>query len=259
MTITLKKLWLALGVGLVALTASCASSAKTPNLGTHIKLTRTANTRDLGGIKTKNGLHIRQGRLFRSDALTNLTHHDRLDLQKKHDVKAVIDFRSKPEIKQRPDSRISGARLHQLNILSNLSSGRNRMPQYYRQLVTDKQDIRAYRSMFKILLQQKQGAVLYHCTYGKDRTGIATMLILSSLGVPKTTIMKNYLASNRYLSASKLPQYKKGHWTPVRSAYLNAAYSAIDQRSGSMKQYLNSEMHLSTTNIQKLRTRYLTK
>ncbi len=168
MTITLKKLWLALGVGLVALTASCASSAKTPNLGTHIKLTRTANTRDLGGIKTKNGLHIRQGRLFRSDALTNLTHHDRLDLQKKHDVKAVIDFRSKPEIKQRPDSRISGARLHQLNILSNLSSGRNRMPQYYRQLVTDKQDIRAYRSMFKILLQQKQGAVLYHCTYGKD-------------------------------------------------------------------------------------------
>lgn len=82
MTITLKKLWLALGVGLVALTASCASSAKTPNLGTHIKLTRTANTRDLGGIKTKNGLHIRQGRLFRSDALTNLTHHDRLDLQK---------------------------------------------------------------------------------------------------------------------------------------------------------------------------------
>ncbi|MFX5464860.1 tyrosine-protein phosphatase, partial [Acinetobacter baumannii] len=55
------------------------------------------------------------------------------------------------------------------------------------------------KTLFSVLLSQNEkDAIVYHCTAGKDRTGIATALVLYSLGVPKQTIWKDYEASNYY-------------------------------------------------------------
>lgn len=147
------------------------------------------------------------------------------------------------------------------------------MEQFYRKMVLEPHCVEAYRTMFHYLLKQRSGAILYHCTYGKDRTGVATMLILSSLGVPKTTIMKNYLASNHYLKKTTAKEYRQmTHYTrnptvlrnltrskAAQPTYLNAAYSTIDRHNGTMKHYLHRQMRLSNHDIRQLRTQYLAK
>lgn len=274
---------------IVILTANFAvcSANTTSSLGATIHLTTTPNTHDLGGIRTKNGQHICQNRLIRSAALTRLNHHDKWLLNKQH-VKVILDFRSSGEIKRTPDAKISGVRHLHLSVMSSPNFGvhttsqyagqlvakqPNFMEQFYQKMVLEPHCVKAYRTMFHYLLKQRSGAILYHCTYGKDRTGVATMLILSSLGVPKTTIMKNYLASNHYLKKTTAKEYRQmAHYThnptvlrnlkrskTARSAYLNAAYSAIYHRDGTMKHYLHQQMHLSNHDIQQLRNQYLTK
>ena len=53
--------------------------------------------------------------------------------------------------------------------------------------------VKAYKQFFDILLDQEEGAILWHCSEGKDRTGLASLLILHALGVPPETIMEDYL------------------------------------------------------------------
>lgn len=282
-----------MGVGLVSAFIATGFSAvnasrKSSPLGTHISLKATDNTRDLGGIQAQNGQHIRKYRLIRSDALNKLSAHDKWKLQKQLRVKVILDFRSKGEIHNAPDATVHGARNNRLSVMANPNFGvhttaqyihelagkqPNNMELFYQKMVTQPHSIKAYRTMFRYLLKQRSGGILYHCTYGKDRTGIATMLILSSLGIPKTTIMKNYLASNRYLKSVTNREYRQmrrhTHNRKVlanlkrsrsaKAAYLNAAYSAIYQQSGSIKHYLRSQMHLSANDIQKLRHLYLNK
>jgi protein-tyrosine phosphatase len=75
-----------------------------------IHLSTTPNAHDLGGIRTKNGQHIRQNRLIRSAALTRLNHHDKWLLDKQQHVKIILDFRSSGEIKRAPDVKSPVAR-----------------------------------------------------------------------------------------------------------------------------------------------------
>ena len=56
----------------------------------------------------------------------------------------------------------------------------------------------AYRALFRVLLELPEGrSVLWHCTDGKDRTGVASMLILAALGADRRTILEDYLLTNR--------------------------------------------------------------
>ncbi|PAK83069.1 tyrosine-protein phosphatase [Lentilactobacillus parakefiri] len=264
------------------------SAKRTSSSGSIIHFSTIPNARDLGGIQTKNGQHIRRNRLIRSAALSRLTHHGQWLLTKQHRVTVILDFRSTGEIKRAPDLRKSGVRHIHLPIMKEPYFGvhttsryakqlatkqPNFMEQFYQKLILDPHCIKGYRTMFHYLRIQKSGAILYHCTYGKDRTGVATMLILSSLGVPKATIMKNYLVSNRYLKKTTAKEYRRmkrytHSKTVLRNlkrskraspAYLNAAYSAIDRHDGTMKHYLHHQMRLSSHDIQQLRKRYLTK
>lgn len=277
-------------VATVILTApfSVCSANPTSSVGSTIHLSTTPNAHDLGGIRTKNGQHIRQNRLIRSAALTRLNHHDKWLLDKRQHVKVILDFRSSGEIKRAPDVKSPGARHIHLSVMSSPDFGvhtisqyanqlaakqPNFMEQFYQKMVLEPHCVEAYRTMFHYLLKQRSGAILYHCTYGKDRTGVATMLILSSLGVPRTTIMKNYLASNHYLKKTTAKEYRQmRHYTrnptvlrnltrskAARSTYLNAAYSAIDRHNGTMKHYLHRQMRLSNHDIRQLRTQYLAK
>ena len=69
------------------------------------------------------------------------------------------------------------------------------MDNAYRELVRrDRQS--AWSNIFNILLADNGGAVLYHCSAGKDRTGVVTAVILTALGVDKDTIYQDYLLTN---------------------------------------------------------------
>lgn len=67
-------------------------------------------------------------------------------------------------------------------------------------LVTDPLCISRYRKLFSLLQNEENIPLMFHCSAGKDRTGMAAALVLSSLGVDEETILDDYLLSNFYLA-----------------------------------------------------------
>ncbi len=255
-------------------------------MGKRIGFEKLANTRDLGGIQTKDGRFIRPHRLIRSGELHTMSKNDRKRLEKDYDVKMVIDFRTEVERVYQPDpimlqavnyhvparsassldSLAGGSRLHMFTEM--LRHAKETMERLYEELVVSQQGLKAYRRFFELLLRQENGSILWHCTQGKDRTGVATMLLLSTLGVSKDEIMKDYLQTNIYLKAQKddLILKLKDHKELVKdldylydasTEYMNIAYRCIAQNFGSVENYLHEGLELDDEDIEKLKDRFL--
>lgn len=115
-----------------------------------------------------------------------------------------------------------------------------------------------YREFFRLLQETDDAAILFHCSAGKDRTGMGAALILYALGVPEQTVMEDYLASNGYLAgkysryAERFPQLKG--MLEVKPNYLSAGIDSIRTAYGSVETYLREELG---ADIGKLREFYL--
>jgi protein-tyrosine phosphatase len=102
---------------------------------------------------------------------------------------------------------------------------------------------------------------------GKDRTGLAVAFVLRTLGVPKETIIEDYLLSNQFLqnkiywysflgsmgSLFRVPPSEIRPLLEVRREYLEAAFAAIDERYGSFEAYLHKGIGLDDDTIERLR------
>lgn len=133
-------------------------------------------------------------------------------------------------------------------------AGRERafMCELYRSLVTQEFAIAHYRQFFALLLAQTDGALLYHCTAGKDRVGVGTMLLLTALGVDWPVIVENYLVTNERMAASTdclltaVADYDLSEaerevirtFDRADAAFLTAARDAIAVRYGSVDAFL---------------------
>lgn len=129
--------------------------------------------------------------------------------------------------------------------------------------------------MFKVLLTTTNGATLFHCTAGKDRTGFAAFLILSALGVPRETIIKDYLLTNevtadvrkKWLAGIRKNSAGLGNvdavvsnrnaLASVNADYLNTALATIKEESGDVGHYLTDYLGLSKGDLTTLRHLYL--
>jgi len=226
------------------------------------------NLRDLGGIRNKEGRFVKWGKLFRSDDLCDLTKSD-LHYLESIPIHAVIDFRSKSEAENALDKLPGGSVGYSLpfipgdlNSLSQINSGDlqldNFMHGIYKSLVSDSACIKNYRDFFSLLQEEKNIPLIFHCSAGKDRTGMAAVFILSALDVDKPTIMHNYLLSNCYLAdkyekiTARFPNIKP--LFEVKPAYLENAFSEISAKYGSMESFLTEELHI---HIPQMKTRFL--
>jgi len=125
----------------------------------------------------------------------------------------------------------------------------------------------AYGRLFDRLQAPAASPLVYHCTAGKDRTGWATAVLLTLLGVPRETVMADYLLSNDYLVqknqatlSAMSPELaaKFGPALTVRAAYLQAAFDEVEQRYGSFDRYLKDGLGLDAAAVARLRERFLT-
>ncbi len=235
-----------------------------------------ANLRDLHGLTTQDNASIQAGRLYRS-ANPSWASAEDMDFLKTLDLAHVVDFRSQQEKKQDKEqpfkqafpwvakpielgALISKRILERIKTLTQ-SDVHDYMCDLYRAFVTDYQQPFA---SFLHLAEQGQ-PLLYHCTAGKDRTGFATMLLLSALGVDEDTIMANFLESNQYTKAIfqdsdeqakqlgiDLEIYKL--FQNVTPDYLYAAQKVIQQEFGDVTVYLAKNLKV---NIDAIRDHYL--
>ncbi|MBW1605046.1 tyrosine-protein phosphatase [Lactobacillus sp. Sy-1] len=268
----------------VTTTANASStSALKKQAGKQIKLSGAVNVRDLGGYTNSKGQTIKSKMLIRGAQLNKLTKADINKLTKTYRVAVDVDFRTPKEVAKAKDPKIKGVKYVKAPVVSDKENeedikvfnkdGEKGMILYYTYFV-NKTGRTEYRKLFDELLSTPANkAVLYHCSYGKDRTGFATALILTALGFDKKTIYKDYLLSNKYRAAATkadLDEMKKNGASKkelkneyyndiVEKQYLDKAYSLAEKKYGSMMGYLKKGLGLTNADIQKLQSKYLTK
>ena len=180
------------------------------------------NTRDLGGLPAKAG-HVLPRRLLRSGSLASATPGDLDVLRNAYDVRLVIDLRTDEEAARWPDPMDSmpDARLVRLPVFrvpggadareamtalgEKLASGEldvaGLFADLYPRFVLGEDGVAAYRGLFRELLELEEGAALWHCSAGKDRCGMASVLVETALGVPRDLVERDYLATNELIEA----------------------------------------------------------
>lgn len=259
-----------------------------------IELDGTCNTRDQGGMETVTGQRVRAKKLIRSDGLEKLTDNDIHILVDECDLRTVIDLRTDVERKAAPDpiDRMPEVKFVSLPVLADSAVGLTHehslrslwdeflklkgdpmgvISKTYPLMLLGDAGVAAYKQFFEILLAQEEGAVLWHCSEGKDRTGVASMLILFTLGVPPATIMEDYLATNLF-ARQKMKRIandlKKVHVADksdeallalicAHKEYMDAAMEAVKGKYGSLDAYLTEALDLTPEKRQLLAEKYL--
>lgn len=228
------------------------------------------NFRDLGGIRTEDGRCVAWGVFFRADDLGGLTPEDEHYLTTLP-LRTVVDFRTPEEAARAPDKIPSSvkcvlaypvalARIDPRTIEKQLEGSNPDafMKDIYRQLVLNDEARAVYTSLFALLQRGNTLPILFHCSAGKDRTGLASALILLSLGVDRETVMEDYLASARHLEdkyadlRNKIPRFAP--FLTVKPEFLESAFAAMEERYGSVDNYLTQALGV---NIEVMRRNYL--
>ncbi len=181
--------------------------------GGWIQFDSLINVRDLGGMPTQDGRHIKPHRLIRAGMLSEGSAEDLKMLVNEYELKTVVDLRGDEEISGSPDPVLEGVRYIKNPILGSREIGitheedigttAKKMPEgfehmchVYELFVRNDRAISHLKQFFGYVLEQKEGAILWHCTAGKDRTGTAAALLQMALGVPQDLIMQDYLYTN---------------------------------------------------------------
>jgi protein-tyrosine phosphatase len=235
------------------------------------------NFRDLGGYATADGHHVKWNRVYRSAAINKLTDADMLLLAGRH-IYDVVDFRGTEESKKAMDRLLPNTRYtlcpsgsenvgDWMKIASSLTSADSLMTSFY----TSTQYFRdRYKPFFDELLQLPDtAALLFHCTAGKDRTGMGAALLLYALGVPQATIMQDYTATNTYRAAENeqtakamvaymhVSEQVANDMMAAKPAYLEATFTALEQKFGSVNKFLTNVIGLDKVKIKTLKAKYL--
>ena len=243
------------------------------------------NLRDLGGIITKDGRRIKKNILIRSGALHKLSEKDVGEL-KKAGLKRVIDLRSGLERREKPDIEINGVENIHLPIFSETVLGISRdsmsvrqvmntmwmdMPYLYRGMVQHPEAVPQFAKALTLIMEQKDGAVLWHCSAGKDRCGLTAALCLHMLGVDMDTIFADYLESNKTAAPFAEMIYKKvlaesgdeqraeymRRLFLADRTYLEASLDRMDSLYGGIDGYIRSGLKITEAQIEAFRERCL--
>lgn len=269
-----------------------------------INLGKLINTRDLHGLKNKDGFTIKKDRLYRSDALCRISSDDMLYLKNEKNLKTIIDFRGKDELTSSSlDPLVSGINHYYLPVnegirnrgtrphsvhstnkdldgmidffyyLDEKGDVTNSSEKLYREFVTHKIALENL-SKFLNYVHDNDGLLIYHCSDGKDRTGIATMLILTILNYDLDTIFEDYLLTNENIIEKAKKRRKMLidtgvddeiilHSSDVMAGvlknWLEAAIDEIDKRYGSRINFITEGLHFSKEKQENMRNNYLIK
>ncbi|MTV82792.1 tyrosine-protein phosphatase [Secundilactobacillus folii] len=250
------------------------------------------NFRDLGGYQTIDGQKVQWQRVIRTASLAYLSNRDQQSLVD-YGIKVDVDFRSNTEVSDSPDRIPAGIRYRHLPVFTEdktdaskseaelkaemkerQENGRQHMIDVYQEMVTMPQAHEAYQNFFATLLANTDAhnAILFHCTAGKDRTGMGAAFFLSALGVPRKTVKRDYLLTNKTLSPLIQDRLKRAEsegitgqslasvkaLMSVSSDYFDAAMKAIETNYGSMQAFLANALELTDHDIADLKQLYLT-
>lgn len=236
-----------------------------------IALEGSVNFRDAGGYRTADGHWVKMGEIYRSDALDKLTAADLAKL-KRLSIRTVYDLRMESERSAAPDRVPAGATHVVVDVLAGSPTftampttpeeGVAMMVEGEKFMVSGGTAETAYRTVFGGITDDSSRAVVFHCTAGKDRTGWANAALLTALGVPRSTVMADYLASNDYraeanaAALASMPPAQAAVYKPlldVRPEYLNSGFEEVGKTFGSFGAYEKKALGLDARDLRDLK------
>lgn len=255
------------------------------------------NARDLGGIRI-GGKTVKPGLLLRTGHLNEVSDESVRHLSQDLHLKKIFDFRTLQEAAFQPDREIPGAEhilLPTLDVEAEKASGeavpqetflnlpahivqlsftrlfQQKARQLYPSLVLSEFSQLQYATFLNLILETEEGSVLWHCSQGKDRTGIGAALILGALGADTETIVEDFDRSNEVyrpvvdkLCAQVVEAGGGEKEMDVVRAFMGVsvknfryALKLIDANWGSIPSYLEEAMGIMDDDLAVLRARYL--
>lgn len=246
-----------------------------------------ANLRDLGGLATRDGKQVRNGLLFRSGHLHNLAQPDQMTLNSLN-LQTVIDLRRQTEIAAQPTTpQIGKTEIIELSVSnsdnefaiaanslldpSSRPIDTSQIATYFRR-IADEGVIR-YRPVLHLATDTSRHPLLFHCTAGKDRTGVVAAFLLRLLDVSPKAVLDDYLLSNKirkpWIEAieakhrKRIAQYLGISESAVSAdqtassqallwcqpEYLEAVFSGIDESWGSWDVFVQEGLQLDNERL----------
>ncbi|MBG7609417.1 MAG: tyrosine-protein phosphatase [Anaerolineae bacterium] len=283
-----------LNLTFIALILSVFTTAIAQNEARVVNLEGQANFRDIGGYKTKDGRVLKMGKVYRSGELPKLTDKD-IETLESLNVNTLVNFLMKEEIEKRGRDRLpEGVREIFVPIDSDVAAELTKEvnlardtgdfskipvelnPEVHR-LLTEV-GAESYAALIREIIKDKDGALIYHCSHGVHRTGTATAIILSLVGVPWESVRQDYLLSNetrrqevkkRIVQLGKMTAKTQGipfeqvDMTNIKAfyilegEYIDATRDEIIKNYGSFENYAKKGLGLSGEEIKTLKNTLL--
>ena len=267
--------------------AAAKAAPEHPAPGTQLPFAGGNNFRELGGYRADEGKTVKWGQIYRgfpTGRLTTEADRARLDGL---GLRLILDLRSSAEAAKLPDYVPDGARLVQIcglrdatgqeidfspndiqRLVQSAPAGTNLSQLIYRQMLTGN---KAFKELFRAL-EAGETPILFHCSAGKDRTGVAAMLILLALGASDETICADFVQTNVCRKA-EIDALLAGHAEEIaadpskRMRFCTQAgvdpgaapyvLQVIREACGSAEEYLAREYGLTPARRMRLRRMYL--
>lgn len=216
-----------------------------------VRLEGTKNTRELGGYLTENDRSTKLHVFLRSDNTNNLTDNDIFFL-KQYGVKTVIDMRDFKEISKAEDklSKVDDIKYYNIPIetdskkMLEFLEGKCGLSNIYLSMMSDECGKSTIKNLFEVIGSDNEGTILFHCTYGKDRTGVLSMLLLGLCGVSDKDIIDDYSITYDLIKDSeKVQNGIKYFYKPLFLSlpeYITPCIEYIKSNYGSFSKYLLS-------------------
>lgn len=250
-----------------------------------IALNGPLNFRDIGGYQTESGQQVKWNKIYRSDSLSRLSVRDKVTLFKRK-ISVDCDLRSEYEKNAAPDSLWAGVKfvdvpLYSNNLHEDKASNKlyrffhhlpelqdNFIGRIYQNTLLNTHSQKEFAKVFEELLTlPEEEGLVYHCSAGKDRTGMMTALILMALGVPDDTIARDYLLTNQLYDFARERQLPSNDEIASMVAKMNVTRGegtailgiteTIRAGWGDFANFFKKELGFSHEDLARLRTLYL--
>ena len=258
-----------------------------PAPGTQLAFAGGNNFRELGGYLADEGKHVKWGQIYRGIPTGKLTGEADRRLLDSLGLRLILDLRSSGEAKKEPDYVPDGARLVQIcglcaedgaeiafapgdieKLMQTAEEGESISQRLYRRMLTGN---KAFKELFRAL-EAGETPILFHCSAGKDRTGVAAMLILLALGASDEVICADFEQTNACRKAEidavlaehaaeiaadpacRVRYYAMAGVDPAAAPFV---LDTIRREFGSAENYLETEYGLTPARLMRLRRMYL--
>ncbi|WP_024796592.1 tyrosine-protein phosphatase [Tomitella biformata] len=233
------------------------------------------NFRDIGGAQTQDGRTVRSGLVYRSGDMSGMTPQDHQTLLDGN-VTTVIDLRDASERQDKPDVLPGEVYFQVADVLAGLQGGQTNEPlpitlghglfdvtsggtnlqpstfglvgeaMLYPVMTNLHSANAAYGELLRTIATTN-GATVFHCTAGKDRTGWGSAILLTVLGVSRDGVNADFLATNDAF----------GNPDAAQTAWLNASFNAVDRIYGDFDTYVRDGLGIDQGTLDALKAKLL--